>query len=110
MPVAKGPEALRSYLLANGIRYLAYDPQRTRMHDDDPDTSIGAVLSDRQKYGRHGWLYMQVKVANSEQDQFEELGQSYKHLYDDGVVYLLDLQTRVEPMTFRRTSGAGPRR
>ncbi len=93
VPINETPEVLRKYLLRNRIRYLAYDPTRTALPDDDPATTLSQVLADRQKYGRHGWLYMQVKVANSEQRLFSRLARTYKHLYDDGVVYVLDLQT-----------------
>ena len=96
MPLTQGPEALRTYLLKNEIRYVAFDPGRTSLPDDDPATSLQQVLKDRQKYGRHGWLYVQTKVANSEQKLIAELGCSYRHVFDDGVVYLLDLEDRVK--------------
>ena len=93
MPIDKSPQVLREYLLRNRIRYLAYDPKRTTLPDDDPGTTLSQLLADRQKYGRHGWLYMQVKVTNSEQRLFSVLARRYKHLYDDGIVYVLDLQS-----------------
>ena len=64
---------------------------RTKLHDYDPDTSLDTVLRFPQKYGRHGWLYMQVKVANHEGDTIAQLARLCPHVYDDGTAYVLDL-------------------
>jgi len=90
MPV-DGPDTLRAYLLANGIRYLAFDYRRTRFPDDDPQTTLWETIRQPYLYGRHRWLYTQVKLANSEQRAFAALGRSRVHLFDDGTAFLLDL-------------------
>ena len=99
MPVGKGPEPLRSYLLGNSIRYIAYDRKRIHEPDDDPAASLQAVLSNPKKYGRRSWHNLQSKVSEDERDNFEALSTAYKHVYDDGLVYVLDLQSEIGPTT-----------
>jgi hypothetical protein len=93
MPLDGRPAELQRYLLAHGIRYLAYDPRRTHLPDSDPGTSLSAVLHGQKDYGRHAWPYIQLKVANVVQYTFAELAESSLHIYDDGEVYVLDLKT-----------------
>jgi hypothetical protein len=94
MPIEGGPEQMRAYLLSHGIRYLAFDPKRTMFPDEAPDSSLQSLLHGNRNYGRHGWLVLQVKVSDAVQTTFAQLGERYPHLYDDGFVYVLDLDTR----------------
>ena len=87
-----------SYLLAHGIHFVAYDHVRTMLPDFDPATSLDTVLSFPAKYGRHGWLYMQVKVSNHEQQTLAQLARICPHVYDDGTVYVLDLRKLNQPI------------
>lgn len=97
MPIGQSAQAVRAFLLAHGIRYLAYDYRRCMLPDDDPQTSLQAALADPARYGRHGWLYMQVKVTNSEQSLFAQLGRQYRRLYDDGTAFAVDLAAPSAP-------------
>jgi hypothetical protein len=93
MPIEGGPEQMREYLLSHGIRYLAFDPKRTMFPDEAPDASLQSLLHGKRDYGRHGWLVLQVKVSDAVQTTFARLGEQYPHVYDDGLVYVLDLGT-----------------
>lgn len=85
---------MQRYLLSHQIRYLAYDPKRTHLLDADPQTALSRVLHGRIDYGRHGWYHLQVKVSNAVQHTFAQLADTCPHIYDDGEVYLLDLQQK----------------
>jgi hypothetical protein len=91
MPVGKGPEALRKYLLDHAIRYVAYDRRRMLLRDYDPGTSLQTVLANPRMYGRHRLLYILAKVSESEEQSIAALANTCKHVYDDGEIYLLDL-------------------
>lgn len=93
MPIGQGPEALRSYLLAHRIRYVAYDPTRVRMPIVIPGDSVANVLRDPYAYGRYGWTILQCKVAEDEEHSIAALAKKYRRLYDDGEIYVLDLKT-----------------
>jgi hypothetical protein len=99
MPIEGGAADIRRYLLSHRIRYLAYDPKRTYLLDADPQTSLSTVLHGRIDYGRQGWYHLQMKVSNAVQHTFERLAATCPHVYDDGEVYLLDLQPKDEPVS-----------
>jgi hypothetical protein len=94
MPIAKGPDAVRTYLLKHSIRYIAYDRRHLLLREYDPGTSLQTVLANPKMYGRHRWLYVQAKVSENEEKNLAALGRIYKHLYDDGQTYLLDVGSR----------------
>lgn len=107
MPIEKGPVAMQNYLLSQRIRYLANDPKRTTLPYVDPAISLQELL-DGKHYGRHEWLLLQVKVAEAVQQTFSELAQVCPHVYDDGQVYVLDLQgMRKNEIPWRGHYGAG---
>lgn len=94
MPIGRDLSTLVQYLDRNNIHYIAYDYGRAPQDKYDPGTSLAAVLADPTRYGRHGWLYVQMKVANLEQQQLMRLAKIYPHVYDDGTVYVVHLTTR----------------
>jgi hypothetical protein len=95
-PVAKGPDALRTYLLEHSIRYIAYDSRPSLVPGDaDPGTSLQTALEHPHMYGRHRWAFIEVKVSEEEERNTAALAKTYKHLYDEGgAVYLIDLESR----------------
>lgn len=93
MPVEGSPRQMREYLLSHRIRYLALDPKRTMLPDTAHDISLQELLHGERDYGRHGWLVLQIKVSNAVQKTLAELGAQYRHVYDDGLVYVADLQS-----------------
>jgi hypothetical protein len=94
MPVAKGPDAVRTYLLKHSIRYVAYDCRHLLSREYDPGTSVQTVLANPRRYGRHGWLYIEGKISEDEDKNLAALGRTYKHLYDDGETYVFDLEAK----------------
>jgi hypothetical protein len=92
MPLAGGSEALRAYLLDHSIRYVAYDYKRTRLPDPFPGVGLEALLRNPTGFGRHSWVTLQAKVSEYEQNSIVTLAHTYDHIYDDGQVYVLDLQ------------------
>jgi len=85
MPYFSGPEAISKYLLSHGVRYVAYTyandgglPISKDMHRIRPD----AKYFDR--------IFQRAAIALSR--AFNELGAMRKRLYDDGTLFVLDLQ------------------
>ncbi len=101
MPVGKGPDALRAYLLEHSIRYIAYDFTRigfngisaARLPNHFPNATLQTVLANPAAFGRSSWSTLQAKVYEDEQDNFRALAKSYKHVYQDPYTYVLDLES-----------------
>lgn len=93
MPIDGSLSVLSRYLDRNNIHYLAYDYRRTMRDDYDPATTLTEVLRNPARYGRHGWLYIQMKVSHFEQQQVARLAQICPHVYDDGTVYVLHVSS-----------------
>jgi len=92
MPVGKGADALRSYLLTNYIRYIAYGPSRVGEPDSFPGVPLQAIIANPAAFGRESWVTIQAKVTEDEQNNIAGLAKRYKHIYDDGESYVLDLK------------------
>jgi hypothetical protein len=88
IPIFKGPETLADYLVQHGIRYLAYS------YGDEASFS-------RELFGRrlepqvNIWIRRGAEIAFDFQDNVLALGKSRKRLYDNGSMFVLDLETRV---------------
>jgi hypothetical protein len=93
MPVGKGPELLRQYLLAQHIRFLAFSYGRGKFFDITPQFTLWQLINNPKLGGRHTWLYIQNKVGVDAQTNFDILARKYAHTYDDGEACMLDLQT-----------------
>lgn len=85
MPHFSGPEAVSEYLVSHGVRYVAYTyandgglPINKDMHRIRPD----AKYFDR--------IFQRAAIALSR--TFNDLGAKRKRLYDDGTLFVLDLQ------------------
>ncbi len=88
IPSFQGPEALAKYLVDHGIRYLAYS------YGDE------ATFSREEFGGRlqgfvNVWLRRGAQIAFDFQDNAVLLGQTRKKLFDNGKMFILDLETRV---------------
>jgi hypothetical protein len=88
IPSFKGPEALAEYLVNHDIRYLAYS------YGDE------ATFSREEFGGRlqgfvNVWLRRGAQIAFDFQDNAVLLGQTRKKLFDNGKMFILDLETRV---------------
>jgi hypothetical protein len=82
-------DILARYLLANGIRYLVYDYAGFA-----GDEAIApSALADPN---RTLWFHTETAITLRSYHQFEELGRTRRHLYDDGKMFVLDLATPAE--------------
>ena len=88
-PNREGGESLARYLLANHLRYLVYDYAGFA-----GDEAIApSALADPS---RTLWFHSETAITLNSYHQFEELGRTRRHLYDDGKMFVLDLATPVE--------------
>jgi hypothetical protein len=88
IPSFKGPEALAEYLVNHDIRYLAYS------YGDEASFSR-ELFGDRLQEGVNVWLRRGAQIAFDFQDNVVLLGQTRKRLFDNGKMFILDLETRV---------------
>jgi hypothetical protein len=84
IPSFQGPEPIAKYLLAHGIRYLAYS------YRDEANLSR-AVYSDRLDPSVNVWLRRGAQIAFDFQDNLVQLGRTRKKLFDNGQIFVLDL-------------------
>lgn len=86
IPIFQGPEALADYLVHHGIRYLAYSY-------GDEATFSRKLFSDRLAPAVNVWLRRGAQIAFDFQDNAVALGRSRRRVYDDGKMFMLDLET-----------------
>jgi len=86
IPIFKGPEALADYLVQHGIRYLAYSY-------GDEATFSRALFADRLEPRVNIWIRRGAEIAFDFQDNALALGKTRKRLYDNGSMFVLDLET-----------------
>jgi hypothetical protein len=86
IPIFKGPDALAAYLLHRGIRYLAYSY-------GDEATFSRAIFGDRLQPEVNIWIRRGAEIAFDFQDNALALGKSRKKLFDNGSMFVLDLET-----------------
>ena len=94
MPVGKGPELLRLYLLQHSIRFIAFTYGRGRFLEITPGFTLRQLVDNPKIRGRHTWMYVQNKVAYDVQTNLDALSQECFHTYDDGEACVLDLRSR----------------
>jgi hypothetical protein len=75
------------YLLKHGIRYLAYSY-------GDEATFSRTIFGDRLKPNVNVWLRQGARIAFDFQDNAYQLGETRKKLYDNGEMFLIDLEQR----------------
>ena len=85
MPMGMGPEALRQYLLNQGIEYVVWgyanEANFTR-----------AEYGDRLAPKKHSWIRTEAKLAFEVQDDFEYFRGHYPNIYDQDGVAIIDLR------------------
>src|SRR6516165_10312571 len=83
-PFFEGSEALASYLLSNGIRYVAYDyATETGLRNED----LAALAND----DRHPAGQSLVRLTFDLHKNLLELGSTRKRIFDDGTAFAVDL-------------------
>jgi hypothetical protein len=102
IPIFKGPGALADYLVQHGIRYLAYSYE-------DEATFSRAQFGSRLEPRVNIWIRRRAEIAFDFQDNALTLGKSRKKLYDNGRMFVLDLEAPVagNPAVARDSFGTG---
>jgi len=85
MPAHKGPEALKSYLLSHGIRYLVWDYQKSA------NFSLNAY-QDRLLPSTHPWIASEAKLAFDFQENLESLRANNRIIFDKNGIAIIDLR------------------
>ena len=84
-PARQSGEALAGYLKACGIRYLAYS-----YHDGVELNDEAAAYTMRDPHATQ-WIHSENALQLDAHHQYEELAQTRRHIFDDGKLFVLDL-------------------
>ena len=90
IPIFEGPDALSNYLLAHGVRYLAYSY-------GDEATFSKQEFKDRLQPDVNVWLRRGAEIAFDFQDNAVALGRTKRKLFDNGRMFVLDLASPSSP-------------
>lgn len=85
-PARQSGEALSEYLQRSGIRYLAYS-----YHDGVELTDEAALYTMHDPHATQ-WIHSENALQLDAHHQYEELAQTRRHVFDDGKLFVLDLQ------------------
>ena len=92
-PVRQSGDAFAAFLEANHIRYLAYGygecPHTAGETCQQVYERVGVPDASKSQLVRSEFAAQHDAIA-----QFEELAQTRKHIYDDGTIWVIDLETR----------------
>ncbi len=99
MPLFKGSEALSEYLVAQSIRYVAYDyarqPGAQRAYwEKKLGSEIYPGVKPKRILEIRPFLRRQIQYTLDFHDNLRKLGQSRKKVYDDGEIFVIDLLSR----------------
>lgn len=87
-PARQTGDDLARFLLAHGVRYLAYS-----YADGASETDQAAAEQSANPHNSQ-WIRAEAEIVLAAHHQYEDLGRSRRHLYDDGHSFLLDLADR----------------
>lgn len=93
-PAHQSGEALAQFLLGHQIRYLIYDYgdcERIANYPDCSSQRSAEVFRIVHDPTTTQWRRSQIEIGADAQRQYDELGHTRPHLYDDGHIYVLDL-------------------
>ncbi|QWE10871.1 hypothetical protein [Polynucleobacter sp. es-EL-1] len=85
MPIGKGPEALRSYLLSHGVSYIVWDYQSQANFGK---TQYGERLSPET----HPWIRSEATLSFDFQENLENMRLSGKAMYESDGISIIDLR------------------
>ena len=85
-PARQTGEALAEYLRRQGIRYLAYS------YHDGVELTDEAALYTMHDPRATQWIHSENALQLDAHHQYEELAQTRRHLFDDGKMFVLDLE------------------
>ncbi len=84
-PARQSGQALAKFLLAHGIRYLAYS------YADGASETDNAAHNQMLNAHNTQWIRSEAAIVLAAHHQYEELGRSRRRIYDDGQRFVLDL-------------------
>ncbi len=90
-PARQNGDALAKFLLAHGVRYLAYS------YADGASETDHAAIEQTANPHNSQWIRAEAEIVLAAHHQYEDLGRTRRHLYDDGQNFLLDLADRTSP-------------
>ncbi len=85
-PARQSGEALARYLERCGIRYLAYS------YNDGVELTDDAATYTMHDPHATQWIHSENALQLDAHHQYEELAQTRRHIFDDGRLFVLDLQ------------------
>ena len=85
MPIGKGPNALRNYLLSCGIWYVAWDYQKEANFAQN-------TYHDRLQPNTHPWISSEARLTFDFQENLELLRVSSKIIFDKNGIAIIDLR------------------
>lgn len=85
MPIGEGPNALKSYLLSNGIRYVVWDYQKEA-------NFAKKTYQDRLLPNAHPWIASEARLTFDFQENLELLKISNKIIFDKNGIAIIDLR------------------
>lgn len=85
MPIGMGPDALRSYLISQGVTYIVWDYQNQANFPIE-------VYGNRLDPTTHPWIRSEARLAFDVQSNLELLRQGARLIYDQGGIAIIDLR------------------
>lgn len=85
MPVNLGPEAIKSYLLSHGIRYIVWDYQKRANFPQE-------TYQDRLLPTAHPWIASEARLTFDFQANLELLRSDNKVIFDKNGIAIIDLR------------------
>ena len=85
-PARQSGEALARYLERSGVRYLAYS------YNDGVELTDDAATYTMHDPHATQWIHSENALQLDAHHQYEELAQTRRHIFDDGKLFVLDLQ------------------
>lgn len=88
LPFQKGPEVMAKYFSDHGIRYIAYSYRDEAMFTFED-------YKDRLSPNTNAWIRTEAEHAFDFNDNLKLLGYKRERIYDNGNVFVLDLDSRI---------------
>ncbi len=85
IPINDGPEAMREYLLSQGIKYLVWDYKlQANFSKNDYGDRLGSAT--------HPWIRSEATLSFQFQDNLEKMRLNSNVIYDSGGIAIIDLK------------------
>jgi hypothetical protein len=110
MPIDRGPEELRKYLLSTGVSYVIYDRRREGAHPAWEEfarrphvdySAIGLINDEVGAHSRGMWGRVEANVGWHVLDQLCDIINTSPIVYDDGILVVARIGTPQLALTTR---------